>query len=97
MSEYNPLEGLSCLFVNCGTPEGRVFDKNFCVAPNWRTNYMPTAPQSTMMGQSYSISIEGLNHVAPKWSNRSSKVGYLVFPLGQWCVIVAYQIQCQKI
>ena len=45
-----------------------------------------------MMGQSYSISIEGLNHSAPKWSYRSSKVGYLVFSLGQWCAIVAYQI-----
>ena len=29
-----------------------------------------------MMSQSYSISIEGLNNVVPKWSNRSSKVGY---------------------
>ena len=60
--------------------------------PNWLKSYMPTAPQSTMMDQSYSISIEGLDHVAPKWSNRSSKVGHLVFLLGQWCAIVAYQI-----
>ena len=51
---------------------------NFCSVPNWLKSYMPTAPQSTMMGQSYSISIEGLNHVAPKWSNRSSKVGLRV-------------------
>ena len=55
---------------------------------------MPTVPQSTMMGQSYSIAIEGLNHVMPKWSNGSSKVGHLVFSLGQWCAIVAYQIPC---
>ena len=40
-----------------------------------------------------SIAIEGLNHV-PKWSNRSSKVVHLVFSLGQWCAIVAYQIPC---
>ena len=53
---------------------------------------MPTAAQATMMDQSYSISIEGLNHVAPKWSNRSSKVGHLVFSSGQWCAIAAYQI-----
>ena len=44
----------------------RGFDKNFHSAPNWLKSYMPTAPQSTMMDQSYSISIEGLNHVAPK-------------------------------
>ena len=60
----------------------RVFDKNFCSVPNWLKSYMATVPQSTMMGQSYSISIEGLNHIAPKWSYRSSKVGYLVFSLG---------------
>ena len=59
---------------------------------HWLKSYMPTVPQSTMMDQSYSISIEGLNHVVPKWSNRSSKVGHLVFSLGQWCAIVAYQI-----
>ena len=70
----------------------RIFDKNFCSMPNWLKSWMPTAPQSTMMGQLYSISIEGLNHVAPKWSNRSSKVGHLVFSLDQWCAIVAYQI-----
>ena len=70
----------------------RVFDKNFCSAPNCPKSYMPTVPQSTMMDQSYSISIEGLNHVAPKWSNRSSKVGHLVFSLDQWCTIVVYQI-----
>ena len=70
----------------------RVFDKDFCSVPSWLESYMPTALQSTMMDQSYSISIEGLNHVAPKWSNRSSKVGHLVVPLGQWCAIVAYQI-----
>ena len=68
------------------------FDKNFCPAPNWLKFYMPTVPQSTMMGQSHSISIEGLNHVAPKYGNRSSKMDHLVFPLGQWCAIVAYQI-----
>ena len=51
-------------------------------------------PQSTMMDQSCSISIEGLNHVVPIWSNRSSKVGHLVFSLGHWCAIVAYQIPC---
>ena len=67
----------------------RVFDMNFRPAPNWLKSYIP---QSTMMGQSYSISIEGLNHVVPKWSNWSSKVGHLVFSLDQWCVIVAYQI-----
>ena len=44
-----------------------------------------------MMGQLYSISIERLNHVSPKWSNRSSKMGHLEFSLGQWCAIVAYQ------
>ena len=38
----------------------RVFDKNFHSAPNWLKIYMPTVPQSTVMGQSYSISIEGL-------------------------------------
>ena len=69
-----------------------VFDKNFHSAPNWLKSYMPTAPQLTMMGQSYSILIEGLNHVAQKWSNRSFKVGHLMFSLGQWCTIVAYQI-----
>ena len=47
-----------------------------------------------MMDQSHSISIEGLNDVVEKWSNGSSKVGHLVFSLGQWCVIVAYQIPC---
>ena len=55
----------------------RVFDKNFRSAPNWLKSYMPTTPQSTMMGQSYSVWIEGLNHFVPKWSNRSSKVGHL--------------------
>ena len=70
----------------------RVFDKDFCSAPSWLKSYMPIAPQSTMMDQSYSISIAELNHVAPKWSNRSSNVGHLVVPLGQWCAIVAYQI-----
>ena len=59
-------------------------DKNFHSAPSWLKLYMPTAPQSTLMDQSYSISIEGLNHVVPKWSHRSSKVGHLVFTLGQW-------------
>ena len=53
---------------------------------------MPTAPNSTMMDQSYGISIEGLNYVAPKWSDRSSKVGHLVFSLDQWYAIVPYQI-----
>ena len=57
---------------------------------------MPTVGQSIMMGQSYSISTEGLNHV-PKWSNRSSKVSHLVFSLGQWCTIVADQILCDKV
>ena len=28
----------------------------------------------------------------PKWSNRSSKMVHIVFSLGQWCTIVAYQI-----
>ena len=77
----------------------RVFDKNFYSAPNWLKSYISTVPQETMMGQTYSILIERLNHVAPKWSNRSSKVGHLVFSLGhllghllgQWCAIVAYQ------
>ena len=45
-----------------------------------------------MMDQSYSISIEGLDHVVRQWSNKFSKVGHLVFSLGQWCTIVAYQI-----
>ena len=71
-----------------------VFDKNFCLAPNWLQSYMPTAPQSTMMDQLYSISIEGLNHVAPKSSNSYSNVGHLEFPSGQWCTIVAYRISC---
>ena len=70
----------------------RVFDKNFCKVPNWLKSYMPTAPQSTMMDQSYSVSMEGLNHTVPKWNNRSSIVGHLVFSLGKWCTIVAYQI-----
>ena len=56
-------------------------------------SYMPTAPQSILvLSQSYSISIDGLNHVAQKWSNSSSKVGHLVFPLGQQYAIVTYQI-----
>ena len=70
----------------------RVFDKNFHKAPNWLKSYMSTVPQSTMMGQSYSVSTEGLNHAAPKWSNKSSTVGHLVFSLGKWYAIVAYQI-----
>ena len=70
----------------------RVFDNNFHEAPNWLKNYMPTAPQSTMMDQSCSVSTEGLNHAVPKWSNRSSTVGHLVFSLEKWCAIVAYQI-----
>ena len=48
---------------------------------------MVTVPQLTMMGQSYNSSIEGLNHIVPKWNNRSSKVSHLVFLLDQWCVI----------
>ena len=72
--------------------QSRVFDKNFRSVPNWFKSYIPTAPQSTMMDQSYSILIEGLNHVAPKWSNRVSKVGHLMFSLGQWYAILAYQI-----
>ena len=58
---------------------------------------MPTAPQSTMMGQSYSISTEGLNHVVPKWSNRSFEMGHLVSSFDQWCAVVAYQIPCLKL
>ena len=61
----------------------RVFDKNFRKAPKWLKSYMPTAPQSTMMDQSYSVSTEGLNHAAPMWSDRSSMVGHLVFSLGK--------------
>ena len=61
----------------------KVYDKNFRAAPKWLISYIPTASQSTMMGQSYSISIEGLNHVVPKWSNRYSRVGHLVFSLGK--------------
>ena len=38
------------------------------------------------------ISIEGLDHVVRQWNNKFSKVGHLVFSLGQWCTIVAYQI-----
>ena len=79
-------------YVCCNFYLNQGFYKNFCSAPNCLKSYMPTAPQSTMMGQSYSISIEGLNHVVPKWSNRSSKVGHLVFSLGQWSPIVAYQM-----
>ena len=68
------------LFVTVSHQGGsRVFDKNFCSVPNWVKNYKPPMPQSTMMGRSCGISIKGLNHVAPKWSNRSSKV---VFSLG---------------
>ena len=55
-------------------------------------SYMLTVAQSTMMGQSYGIWIEGLKHIVPKWSNGSFKVGHLVFLLFQWCAIVAYQI-----
>ena len=52
-------------------------------ALNWLKSYIPNAPQATMMGQSHSISIEGLNNVALKWSNRYSKVSHLVFvPIG---------------
>ena len=59
---------------------------------------MPAVPQSTTIDQLYSISIKGLNRVAPKWSNRvaSSNVGHLEFSLGQWCAIVRYQIPCRK-
>ena len=35
---------------------------------------MPTEGQSTMIGQSYCISIEGLKHVVPKWSNGSLRL-----------------------
>ena len=42
----------------------------------------------------FTISIEGLRHAAPKWNNKSSKVGHLVISLGQWYIIVAYQIPC---
>ena len=82
-------------FVNrpiCGifnSTHYRDFDKKFRSAPNWLKLYMPTVPQSAMMVQSCSVSIEGLYLVVPKWSNRSSKV---VFSLDQWCTIVAYQI-----
>ena len=72
----------------------RVFDKNFCLTPNWLKSYMQTASQSTMMGKSCSASVEGLNHVVPKWSNKSSKLDHLVFSLSQRFVIVAYQIPC---
>ena len=47
-----------------GVPEAQY---GFHSVPNWLKCYIPTAPQSTMMGQSYSIAIEGLNHVAQKW------------------------------
>ena len=40
----------------------------------------------------HSISIEGLKDIVPKWNNRSSKVGHLVFPISQWCIMVVYQI-----
>ena len=43
----------------------------FFSAPNWLKSYIPTAPQSTMIDQSHSISIEGLNNVASKCSSRS--------------------------
>ena len=33
------------------------------------------------------ISVERLNSVVPKWSNSSSRVGHLVFALGQWSAI----------
>ena len=38
------------------------------------------------------ISTEGLDHVVRQWSNKFSKVGHLLFSLGQWCTIVVYQI-----
>ena len=71
-----------------------VFDKNFCCAPNWLTvMYMAAATQSVMMYQSYSgISIKKLNHVVSKLSNISSRVGHLVFSLGQWSAIGAYKV-----
>ena len=70
-----------------------VFDKNFCHAPNWLTvMYMAAATQSVMMCQSYSISNEKLNHVVSKWNNSSSRVGHLVFALGQWSAIGAYKV-----
>ena len=77
--------------IQCWHKSNRDFNKNFCSAPNWFKSYKPTASQSTMMNQSYSISIEELNHVMPKWSNRPSKVGHLVFSLGQWYAMVAHQ------
>ena len=40
-------------------------------------------------GQSYGISIERLSSVAPEWSNSSSRVGHLVFALGQRSTIEA--------
>ena len=43
-----------------------IFNKGFYFAPNWLKVTCNTVGQSTVMGHSYSISIEGLKHVAPK-------------------------------
>ena len=48
-------------------PIDQVFEKNSYLAPNWLKRYMPTTPQSTTVGLLCSISVEGLNHVTPKW------------------------------
>ena len=74
----------------------KVLDKDFCFTPHWLKVTCQLCEIKQIMGQSYSISIEGLKHVAPKWSNRSSKLGQLVFSLGQWSAIVAYQISYTK-
>ena len=46
---------------------------------------------SAIMDQLYSISIEGIKHVVPKWSNGSFRMDHLVFSLGQRSAIKAYQ------
>ena len=63
------------------------FRQKFLFCTKVGQSYIPNARQSTMMDQSYSISVEGLKHVAPQSSNDSSKVGHLVFLLGQWWII----------
>ena len=42
------------------------------------------------------ISIERLNSVVLKWSNSTSRLSHLVFQMGQWSAIEAYQISCIK-
>ena len=70
----------SCYYYFISLSEPRVFDK-VLLCTKLAQCCMPTVVQSTMMGQLRSISIEGLKHVAPKWSNGSSKVSVIMEPI----------------